>query len=135
MNTNPITPCHQITEIQYIHKMAATPLKAHIQYPTGTHATPTHSIPGHTPATPHATPTYADALHHALVCSLHQLLAGIVHLAYKERLVQITMETIMIHCHINCRGHTHSNDELPQHYKLIDCYEVVVFRYFLPLTY
>lgn len=73
-------------------------------HPCHTH----HLIPCHTPTGTHATPTYADTLHHTLVCSLHQLLAGIIHLAHKERLVQITMETIMIHRHINFRGHTHT---------------------------
>ena len=111
-------PCHQ--EICYIYKMAVTPTHStpcHV--PRGTHAMPTHSIPCHAPAGTHATPTYGNSLHHALVCSLYQLLAGVVHLAHKERLIQIAMETIMIHRHINCRVHTHSNEQ-PQHYKLID---------------
>ena len=77
----------------------------HITIATGSiwcyvYSTPTSVHTIHT-FTPH--PTYVDPFHQTLIGHLHQVLDSFVHLANKHSLIQVTMVTIMVYCHINCR--------------------------------
>ena len=47
--------------------------------------------------------TYLDSLVKTFVCNLDQLFTFFVNITNKKCLIQVAMETIMVHCDVNCR--------------------------------
>lgn len=47
-------------------------------------------------------PTGVDGLHEALVRGLDQLLRLLVHVSDEEGFIEVSMETVVVHCDVNC---------------------------------